>query len=110
MELPFKDSLLVEETKVIGYLLSEAASRGKATFFLRLGFRPDEWETLATALKVQAQNNRVTSMIDSAYGTRYSVDGPIETPDNRQPRPTIRTVWILETGTQAPRLITAHPV
>ena len=110
MELPFKDSLCVDQSKVTGYLLNEATGRGKATFFLRLGFRLEAWETLAAALKAQARDNVVTSMIDSPYGKRYSVDGTIETPDNRQPRPKVRTVWILETGTQAPRLITAHPV
>lgn len=110
MELPFIDSLRVDQSKIIGYLLNEATGRGKATFFLRLGFRPDGWETLAAALKAQARENPVTSMVDSPYGKRYSVDGTIETPDKRQPRPKVRTVWILETGTKAPRLITAHPL
>ena len=110
MELPSKDSLRVDQSKIIGYLLNEATGRGKATFFLRLGFRPEGWETLAAALKAQARDNPVTSMVDSPYGKRYSVDGTIETPDNRQPRPKVRTVWILETRTKAPRLITAHPV
>ena len=110
MELPSKDSLRVDQSKIIGYLLNEATGRGKATFFLRLGFRPETWETLAAALKAQARGNPVASAVDSAYGKRYSVDGAIETPDNRQPCPNIRTVWILEIGTQAPRLITAHPV
>jgi hypothetical protein len=74
------------------------------------GFRPENWEVLADALKAQAGSNPVVSTVDSAYGTRYSVDGDIATPDNRQPRPKVRTVWILETGAEAPRLITAHPV
>ena len=69
MELPFIDALRVDQSKITGYLLDDAAGRGKATFFLRLGFRPE----------------------------------------NREPRPRVRTVWILETGTEAPRLITAHP-
>jgi hypothetical protein len=110
MELPFRDSLRVDQSKVTGYLLSEAAGRGKATFFLSLGFRLENWETLAGALKAQARNNLVVSIVDSEYGKRYSVDGSIETPDKRQPPPRVRTVWILETGTEAPRLITAHPV
>ena len=110
MELPFIDSLRIDQSKITGYLLNEATGRGKATFFLRLGFRLDEWETLVAALKAQARGNTVVSVVDSPYGKRYSVDGAIETPDNRQPRPRVRTVWILETGTKAPRLITAHPV
>jgi len=110
MELPFVDSLRVDQSKITGYLLNEATGRGKATFFLRLGFRADSWETLAEALKAQARGNAVSSVVDSPYGKRYSVDGTIETPDQREPRPKVRTVRILETGTEAPRLITAHPV
>ena len=110
MELPFIDFLRVDPSKITDSLLNEVTSRGKATFFLHLGFRAEEWETLAAALKVQARDNPVTSIVDSPYGKRYSVDGPIETPQNRQPRPRIRTVGILEKGTQTPRLITAYPV
>ena len=110
MKLPFIDALRVDQSKITGYLLNETTGRGKATFFLRLGFRPDDWKTLAAALMAQARGNPVVSAVDSPYGKRYSVDGAIETPDNRQPRPRVRTAWILETGTEAPRLITAHPV
>ena len=110
MDLPYLDSLRVDQSKIIGYLLNEATGRGKATFFLRLGFRTERWETLAAALKAQARENPVASTVDSPYGKRYSVDGAIETPDNRQPRPKVRTVWILEAGTKAPRLITVYPV
>lgn len=110
MELPFIDSLRIDQSKITGYLLNEATGRGKATFFLRLGFRSDDWQTLVAALMAQARNNPVVSEVDSPYGKRYSVDGTIESPDNRQPRPKVRTVWILEAGTEAPRLITAHPV
>jgi hypothetical protein len=109
MKLPFPESLRVDHSKVPGYLLNETSGRGKATFFLRLGFRADNWENLADAIKAQARENVVTSVVDSPYGKRYSVDGTIETPDNREPRPRIRTVWILEDGTQVPRLKTAHP-
>ena len=110
MELPFIDSLRVDQSKIDGYLLNEATGRGKATFFLRLGFRREGWGTLAAALKAQARENPVASVVDSPYGKRYSVDGAIETPDNRRPRPKVRTVWILETGVETLRLITAHPV
>ncbi|MBI4189625.1 MAG: hypothetical protein HY525_03705 [Betaproteobacteria bacterium] len=110
MELPFIASLRVDQSKITGYLLNERTGRGKATFFLRLGFHAEDWETLAAALKAQARDNPVALTVDSPYGKRYSVDGAIGTPDNRQPRPKVRTVWILETGTEVPRLITAHPV
>lgn len=110
MQLPYADRLRVDESKITGYLLSEMNSRGKAAFFLRLGFTPERWEVLAEALKVQARNNAVVSAIDSPHGARYCVDGDLETPDNRRPHPRVRTVWILAKKSQTPRLITAHPV
>jgi hypothetical protein len=110
MELPFIESLRVDQSKIVGYLLNEVSGRGKATFFFRLGFRPDEWQTLVEALKAQARENPVASVVDSPYGKRYSVDGAINTPDYRQILPRVRTVWILEHGSKAPRLITAHPI
>ena len=109
MQLPFIDSLRVDRSKITGYLLNDTTGRGKAAFFLRVGFRPESWEALAEALKAQARGNPVATIVDSPYGKRYSVDGTLETPDNREPRPRVRTVWILETGSEVPRLITAHP-
>lgn len=49
----------------------------------------------------------VVKVVESEYGTRYSVDGLLETPDSRNPY--IRTVWIIEKKSTTPRLITAHP-
>lgn len=36
--------------------------------------------------------NPVVTAVDSPYGTRYSVDGELQTPSGRLPR--VRTVWI----------------
>ena len=110
MELPNSDQLRVDQAKIVDYLLSESNGRGKATFFLQFGFRPEQWSVLAEALKVQARGHAVVLAVDSPWGTRYSVEGPIDTPSGRQPRPRVRTVWILEVGSEQPRLITAHPV
>jgi hypothetical protein len=73
---------------------------------MRFGFRVEEWETLAAALKEIALSNPVTSMVKSPYGTRYTVDGLLRTPDGRSPL--VRTVWIVE-AENPPRLITAYP-
>jgi hypothetical protein len=106
--LPFPQNLRVEESKIVDYLLSHANGRGKAAFFLEFGFRIDAWGELAEALKTQARGNPVAIKVDSAYGARYSVDGLLPTPSGRTPK--VRSVWILEPGSNEPRLITAHPV
>lgn len=52
--------------------------------------------------------NEVVAIEESNYGARYLVDGIIETPDGRNPR--IRTVWIIDSANDEPRLVTAHPL
>ncbi len=108
--LPSLDKLRVDQAKIVDYLLSEANSRGKSKFFLGLGFRPENWTALAEAIKAHARNNPVAAAIDSAWGTRYSIDGEMNTPDKREPRPKVRTVWIIDAGSAEPRLITAYPL
>ena len=44
---------------------------------------------------------------DSAYGTKYVIVGAIESPLGRMV--TILTVWIIDSGTTAPRFVTARP-
>jgi hypothetical protein len=43
-----------------------------------------------------------------AFGPRYEVDGELTAPDGRRPR--IRSVWQVDEGEIAPRLITAYPL
>lgn len=100
--------LRVDEAKIAAYLLNISSSHGKAAFFLAFGFHPDDWESMADVLKRQARSHPITVVVDSPHGTRYSVDGELETPSGRRPR--VRTVWIRETDSDELRLITAHPI
>lgn len=108
--LPFADDLRVDRAKIVDYLLSPSNGRGKAQFFMRYDFTPEAWGALADALMAQARCFPVVAAVDSPYGTRYSVDGAIDTPSGREPRPRVRTVWIWESGSTHLRLITAHPI
>lgn len=109
MKLPSVRRARVDEGKVVGYLLSthHPDGRSKAAFFGSFGFSAARWEFLADALRDQGTNGEVTSIARSDYGTRYSVDGVIETPDGRNPR--VRTVWLVDENGES-RLITAHPL
>ncbi|WP_291323640.1 DUF6883 domain-containing protein [Desulfonatronospira sp.] len=100
----------VEKRKILDYLLNKEKSRGKAAFFMSMGFKASHWEVLAQALKNQAVIGTVSSIVESPYGIRYTVDGPIETPNKRSPMPSIRTVWIRESATEEWRLVTAYPL
>ena len=113
MLLPNADQAIVEEAKITEYLLSSdhPDGRGKADFFNRFGFRREAWQVLADALRQHGAAYPVAKSAQSAWGTRYSVDGELNCPDGRRPR--IRTVWIVEDlglGIEpVPRLITAYP-
>ena len=56
MKLPGADKAIVSREKIADYLLNPAHpdNGGKADFFTQLGFQRNEWELLATALKVLA--------------------------------------------------------
>ncbi len=109
MELLITQRLHVDEAKIVGYLLSHSNGQGKAAFFLRFGFLPGAWASeMAEALKQLARINPVVTAVESPYGTRYSVDGELQTPSGRLPR--VRTVWMLENDSDEFRRITAYPI
>lgn len=109
MLLPNHRKAVLPRAKLTEYLLSPThpIGRGKASFFRAFGFRPAEWERLAMALKRHAADNPIQGKEPSPFGTRYIVDGPLETPDGRDP--IVRTVWFIETGEEIPRFVTAYP-
>jgi uncharacterized protein DUF6883 len=110
MKLPDPELAQVETSKVTEYLLcpSHPDGRSKAAFFIRFGFRVEDWQILAEALRGHGTTNPVVKVDDTAFGTRYTVEGKILSPDGRNPR--IRTVWLIETGGSGARLITAYPI
>jgi hypothetical protein len=110
MKLPNAHLAVVDQTKICDYLLNAAHRFGasKARFFRHFGFSLDDWETLAIALKRHGEENDVVKEKESGFGPRYEVEGELVVPDGRRPR--VRTVWQVDIGQDAPRLITAHPV
>ena len=109
MKLPNAENAVVEREKITDYLLNAAHpdNGGKAPFFLSHGFRPEHWQTLATAFLRLAETTEVHKSVASAYGQKYIVDGSLETSDGKTPL--VRTVWIVDSGLTTPRLVTAYP-
>jgi hypothetical protein len=87
MKLPNARRARVEQSKIVEYLLNHEHpdGRSKAAFFERFGFRAADWQQLADALRNQAIESPVADRAQSPYGTRYVIDGPIDTPTNEQP-------------------------
>ena len=110
MKLPNSDKLVVEREKVLNHLLNTAHPYGasKARFFSRFGFQAQRWEELADALRHHGHTHEVKRTQETGFGPRYQVEGRLSAPDGRFPH--VRSVWQLDRGEVAPRLITAYPM
>ncbi len=65
-------------------------------------------EQLAADLRSIAQQYPVVERTETPFGVKYVVDGELVSPLGRQAW--VRTVWIVETGSKEPRLVTAFPI
>lgn len=99
----------IDESKLVDYLLHPVNGQGKAGFFTPYGFTQSEWWTLKASLLAHANENPVTEVVASKYGTKYIVTGVLRTPSGRVPLPVLTTVWQQDLGTSHVRLITAYP-
>ncbi len=109
MRLVHASAAVVDLRKVNDYLLSltHPEGRTKARFFISHGFNPSEPENLVAALLRHARDGEVRLSRRNVFGNIHTVKGPMVTPDERTP--TVDSVWIVEFGTEFPRLITAYP-
>jgi hypothetical protein len=106
--LPNGAQVRVAPEKVRDYLLNaeNLQNRGKAGRFTQFGFSRAEWQLLSSALERHALENPVSQQAVSEHGTKYVVTCHLATPDGRNP--CMNTVWIIEPGHPAPRLVTAY--
>jgi len=109
MKLPVGTKTDVEREKISDYLLNPAhpENGGKAAFFEGMGFRQSEWETFAEALRSMATHGDVVRTTDSPHGRKYVIIGKLESPSGRVAM--AQTIWIVDKGEQAARLVTAYP-
>ena len=106
--VPNLDRAVVDPRKLTHYLLahSHPVGRSKARFFESLGFVSTEAEVLANALREHAQEPDVITIRDTGFGTKYIADGSLRGPTGTAH---VRTVWIVESGSEVPRFVTAYP-
>ena len=110
MRLPNAHLAIADREKITTYLLNPSHPYGasKARFFAAFGFSVDASEVLANALREHARLYEVARTYETDWGPRFEINGRLGAPDGRQPR--IRSVWQLDEGKIAPRLITAYPL
>lgn len=109
MSLPNSARAIIDPRKVRDYLLSEGhpVGRFKAALFLVLGYSAAQWEMLHDDLLSIARTGPAARGHPSAYGQTFEVDGILTGPAGRSAA--FRTVWMIKTGEDFPRFITARP-
>ena len=109
MKLPNAEQCEVEESKIKDYLLNSSHPVGgsKARFFLDMGFRSDTWQVFAETLRRHGLSRDIVSSRETKFGTHFVVAGLLRPAAGNERD--VCTVWQLNRGTVAPRLVTAYP-
>ncbi|MGE5597303.1 MAG: DUF6883 domain-containing protein [Hyphomicrobiales bacterium] len=76
----------IDERKIRDYLLSDThpVGRAKARFFRQFGFERQDPELLRGALLRHVRAAGATT-VETEFGTKYIVVGPLESPDGHNP-------------------------
>jgi hypothetical protein len=109
MLIPNSERAVVDIRKLRDYCLNPLHDEGKhkARLFAAIGLTANEAEELrATLLQVVKSGDARLGRHDS-YGQRYIVDFPLTW---RGKQSLIRSGWIIEHGTETPRLTTCYPL
>jgi hypothetical protein len=109
MSLPNADRAFVDPAKIRDYLLAadHPVGRFKARFFVSLGYAADRWERLRDDVLAIGRSGDVSGETANAYGRKFEVDGILTGPSERSAA--VRTVWIIRTEEDFPRLVTVFP-
>jgi hypothetical protein len=109
MRLPYAQRAVIAREKLTDYLLSprHAVGKDKAAWFAAFGCSAARWTEFAAALERHARDNDVAERRDTPRGIYYIIEGALDTPDRRNPA--VRSVWLVRTGEDFPRFVTAYP-
>lgn len=108
--LPNGDRAILDIRKLEEYCLSPSHPRGrhKARVFRQtLGLRQEDAVWLRAALLDAAAAGEAVPMATDAWGTYWQLDSIIT---RQQKRAVVRTLWIVRTGENLPRLVTCWVV
>ena len=108
MRLPNSDRAVIDSAKIRDYLLSTShpVGRFKARFFESLGYSAENWEQIDTDIRDLIAVAEARPGEKTEYGQKYEVRGSMTGPNGRSAE--VVTVWIVLTGEDVPRFITAY--
>ena len=110
MKLPNSSHAFIPEAKLGKCLLSKTHPVGeaKARHFRAIGFDESHAELSKVGLLEMARAANVSRTMETDFGMKYVIEASLATPTGG--RVEVRTIWIIETGLENPRLVTAYPI
>ena len=110
MKIPNAEHAIVDIRKLREYCLNPQNEEGKHKahqFYVKIGMGVDNAEELRDALLQAVQTANAQLGKNDVYGQRYTIDFTLNW-HGRQA--TIRSGWIIDRGSEVPRLVTAYPL
>jgi Domain of unknown function (DUF6883) len=109
MKVPNADKAVIEPAKIVRYLLDVDHPDGgsKARILVSLGYSIADWQQLDTDLRRWHLVEEYAITSQTQWGIRYEIVAPITGPSGDTVL--FRSVWQIDVGTDAPRLITMYP-
>ena len=109
MKLPGFERAVIEPAKLRDYLLSREhpVGRFKAAFFGTLGYSLEGWRRLEADLRTLIASHDAMPGEPSEHGPKYQVRGTLKAPTGATAE--IVSIWIILTGEDFPRFVTAYP-
>lgn len=100
---------MIAPEKLRDYLLSPGHKRGgsKSEFFAALGYNSERWDEMERHLREQHLELDAEPIESTDWGILYAIVGPLTGPVGE--RAIVRSIWIIETGQETPRFVTAYP-
>jgi hypothetical protein len=108
--LPYAENAVVDIRKLRDYCLNPEHKVGKdkaRLFSSALGMTADNAEELRQVLLKIVKNHEVKLGRQDEHGQRYTLDFEISWHNRKA---TLRSGWIIETGSEIPRLTTCYPL
>lgn len=100
---------MIEPEKLVDYLLNTDHPDGwsKAQLLASMGYSRDRWQQLDFDLRIAHLGEDIIATKTTPWGDRYEIVGPLTGPNGDTIM--FRSVWQIDLGSDAPRLITMFP-
>jgi hypothetical protein len=108
MQLPGRENAVIDRAKLTEYCLDRNHPRGKhkaRVFSSALGINAENAELLRVALLNAAATGNAEPVASDRFGQRYVIDFRMNGPRGSG---IVRSIWILRTGENAPRLTSCY--